>query len=120
MRYILFVYLFQVYIDKLDTEDLRIVLSTTFPTFPVELIDNMISFNNHMTHETGPLGHWGSRGGPWEFNLRDLSRWAAAVTEGKAIQNPSRYLQLIYADRMRTKYDRDMVCSFTPLFLIYM
>jgi midasin len=70
----------------------------------------MVSFTCRVARETGELRSWGSHGGPWEMNLRDLSRWAAAakVTDDCNL-GPGVAAKLIYVERMRTPEDRAQV-----------
>ena len=53
----------------------------------------------------------GRRGGPWEFNLRDLFRWCDLLLANQKADklNPGEYVSLIYEDRMRTTQDKKQV-----------
>ncbi|KAF4522959.1 hypothetical protein B566_EDAN009549 [Ephemera danica] len=97
----------QVYIEALTPSDLKFIASSSFPDLPQPLLSQMVSFSCRVAHETGELRTWGSRGGPWEMNLRDLSRWAMAarVTEDCNL-GPEAAAKLIYVERMRTQEDR--------------
>lgn len=57
---------------------------------------------------------WGQKGGPWEFNLRDLFRWCQLMQtdQSPGFFNPGQHVGLVYADRMRTETDKAQV---TPL-----
>ncbi|KAH6928548.1 hypothetical protein HPB50_016885 [Hyalomma asiaticum] len=50
---------------------------------------------------------WGVSGNPWEFNLRDISRWACLMERGPL--EPGAHVGLVYAARMRTPEDRRKV-----------
>lgn len=54
---------------------------------------------------------WGQRGGPWEFNLRDLFRWCQLMQtdQSPGFFNPGQHVGLVYADRMRTEADKAQV-----------
>ncbi len=54
---------------------------------------------------------WGQRGGPWEFNLRDLFRWCQLMQtdQSPGFFNPGQHVGLVYADRMRTEGDKAQV-----------
>ena len=60
---------------------------------------------------------WGQRGGPWEFNLRDLFRWCDLMTHDQTGQvkghawNPGQHVGLIYRERLRLSRDREKVLT---------
>lgn len=56
---------------------------------------------------------WGQRGGPWEFNLRDLFRWCQLMQtdQSPGFFNPGQHVGLVYADRMRTEADKTQVTT---------
>lgn len=56
---------------------------------------------------------WGQKGGPWEFNLRDLFRWCQLMQadQSPAFYNPGQHVGLVYADRMRTEADKAQVAA---------
>ena len=56
---------------------------------------------------------WGQKGGPWEFNLRDMFRWCQLMQadQSPGFYNPGQHVGLVYADRMRTEGDKAQVPS---------
>ena len=53
---------------------------------------------------------WGQRGGPWEFNLRDLFRWCdLMVHDQQRDWQPGQHVGLIYRERMRSQRDKQKV-----------
>lgn len=75
------------------------------------MLDLMIEFNTKIVAELE--GHtFGHKGAPWEFNLRDVTRWCEAVLANgtKGIYKPESFVGLIYSDRMRTLNDKKMMC----------
>lgn len=56
---------------------------------------------------------WGQKGGPWEFNLRDMFRWCELMQadQSPGFYNPGQHVALVYADRMRTETDKLQVRS---------
>lgn len=84
---------------------------SAFPTIDSRIIAKMVDNNELLVHQCSSL-----RGGPWEFNLRDIFRWCQAlvVRQQNPIQHrselekhePGRFVGLIYSDRMRTVGDR--------------
>lgn len=59
---------------------------------------------------------WGQKGGPWEFNLRDMFRWCELMQadQSPGFYNPGQHVALVYADRMRTEADQLQVRSPLP------
>lgn len=57
---------------------------------------------------------WGQKGGPWEFNLRDLFRWCQLmlVDQSPGCYDPGQHVFLVYGERMRSREDKEKV-SFT-------
>ena len=56
---------------------------------------------------------WGQRGGPWEFNVRDIFRWCQLMQadQSPGFFNPGQHVGLVYADRMRTEADKAQVTT---------
>ena len=102
----------QVHITCLNDEDLLHILTTQFPDLPQNMIEKMIAFNSTFLRELNKH-MFGYRGGPWEYNLRDMMRWCQAVKyhyeNSISIQKmyaPENFVTLIYSDRMRTYSDK--------------
>lgn len=71
----------------------------------------MIAFNDQLFYETMALGLYGKKGSPWEFNLRDISRWCSLMLDAQreGTWDPSQFVDLIYIQRMRSPSDRQHV-----------
>ena len=87
----------------------------------VAYVEELLSDLNGKSNE-----HWGSIGGPWQFNLRDILRWCIAVDSNKekvvakdenhkesqdimqfkSIYTKLRLAKLIFSERFRTSRDR--------------
>jgi midasin len=104
----------RVYVELLGPQDLSVIASSLHPRLPRSLLDRMVALLNQLdaaangtsitsnnSHPSlqhggtnvmskGPQGtgaggaRFASQGGPWEFNLRDLLRWANLVEGGVA------------------------------------
>jgi midasin len=96
----------QVYVDPLSKDDLQFIARSVYPEIDPAVIVKMVEFNEQLVKEVTQSGQWGLRGGPWEFNLRDVFRWCEAVQCSKS-SNPGQFVGLIYADRMRSLQDRE-------------
>nr|XP_030123445.3 midasin isoform X1 [Taeniopygia guttata] len=103
----------QVYVDPLSAEDMKFIGSTLFPAIDKTIIAKMVAFNNKIEKEVMAEKKWGQKGGPWEFNLRDLFRWCQLmlVDQSPGCYDPGQHVFLVYGERMRTREDKEMVIS---------
>ncbi|KAM4694301.1 midasin [Discoglossus pictus] len=103
----------QVFVDQLSVADMEFIANSLFSAISKEVIDKMVSFNNQIDKEVMLERKWGHKGGPWEFNLRDLFRWCQLMLEDQSPDSydPSQHVFLIYGERMRTKEDRQKIVS---------
>lgn len=100
----------QVYVDTLSYEDLKIIAHAQFPKLDDKVIENIVNFNTTVNSQAG--SSFAFFGGPWEMNLRDITRCCELIST--ITINPDNSLQmaalkLIYADRMRTADDKAYV-----------
>uniref|UniRef100_A0A669QKR3 Midasin n=1 Tax=Phasianus colchicus TaxID=9054 RepID=A0A669QKR3_PHACC len=105
----------QVYVDPLSAADMEFIGSTLFPAIDKSIISKMVAFNNKIDKEIMAEKKWGQKGGPWEFNLRDLFRWCQLmlVDQSPGCYDPGQHVFLVYGERMRTREDKEMVsCVF--------
>ena len=96
--------------EVLTKEDLKIILSSLYTDLNEEIISKMIEFNTKLVENCSSMSH----GGPWEWNLRDISHWAETIKDN----NPGTFVSTIYADRMRTKEDRQKANIFPSLIVL--
>ncbi|CAH6790218.1 midasin [Phodopus roborovskii] len=103
----------QVFVDPLTVVDMEFIASTLFPAIDKSIVKKMVAFNNHIDHEVTVEKKWGQKGGPWEFNLRDLFRWCQLmlVDQSPGCYDPSQHVFLVYGERMRTKEDKEKVIT---------
>ncbi|XP_041350636.1 midasin-like [Gigantopelta aegis] len=101
----------QVYVEPLSRADLLFIAETMYPRIPSDLLAKMVDFNMMMYDQTAVKFLLGRRGGPWEFNLRDLFRWCDLLLANQKAEhlNPGDYVSLIYENRMRTTQDKKQV-----------
>ncbi|NXX88474.1 MDN1 protein, partial [Centropus bengalensis] len=102
-----------VYVDPLSAEDMEFIGNTLFPAIDKSVIAKMVAFNNKIEKEVMAEKQWGQKGGPWEFNLRDLFRWCQLmlVDQSPGCYNPGQHVFLVYGERMRTMEDKEKVIS---------
>ncbi|XP_014736917.1 PREDICTED: midasin-like, partial [Sturnus vulgaris] len=103
----------QVYVDPLSAEDMKFIANTLFPAIDKIIIAKMVAFNNEIEKEVMAEKRWGQKGGPWEFNLRDLFRWCQLmlVDQSPGCYDPGQHVFLVYGERMRTREDKEKVIS---------
>ena len=93
----------QVYCDELSCEDILAILTKRFGKHPK--LETYVKLNGEIEANKAKFGHIG---GPWEFNLRDLTRFLE-LTSSNLTDYEAFYL--IYMARMRTKVDRELLCQ---------
>ncbi|RXM29707.1 Midasin [Acipenser ruthenus] len=103
-----------VYVDQLSVEDMEFIGDSIFPDIDKHIIAKMVQFNNKeedLVQDVMVDRKWGQRGGPWEFNLRDLFRWCQLMQadQSPGFYDPGQHVGLVYADRMRTQADKTQV-----------
>ncbi|KAJ3195669.1 hypothetical protein HK101_011411 [Irineochytrium annulatum] len=108
----------QVYVSALEMADLRFIVQSLYPNLAVDVVERMITFNIEMHLETNVKGSFGSSGGPWEFNLRDVLRWVDLMMSDDDFSHPMKYLEMLYSQRMRNEKDRAAVRTFGKTSLI--
>lgn len=109
-----------VYADVFRNEDLELICRHNYPAAPSDTLSTIISFVSQLEQEVVHKRKFGSQGGPWEFNLRDILRWLqllASTTPFLGGRNPADFLNLIFRLRFRTPRDRQEVDRiFTQVF----
>jgi midasin len=97
----------KVYIEELSPTDLLLVCSHLFPTIDSTTLQGMIAFNASINEECASHRLFGRDGSPWEFNLRDVIRWATLMSQQGLTSRPEDFVRQVYIDRFRTPADRD-------------
>eukprot|EP01105_Mastigella_eilhardi_P023687 TRINITY_DN6020_c0_g1_i2.p1 TRINITY_DN6020_c0_g1~~TRINITY_DN6020_c0_g1_i2.p1 ORF type:complete len:5426 (+),score=1513.70 TRINITY_DN6020_c0_g1_i2:922-16278(+) len=104
----------QVFIEKLSSADLQIIMSAVYPQMDRALQEKMIAFNEALFTEVMVTGSFGHKGAPWDFNLRDMFRWCDLLTKPVLQQEPGAvglYAELVYLSRLRTEEDRQQAAA---------
>ncbi|KAJ7608562.1 hypothetical protein FB45DRAFT_384103 [Roridomyces roridus] len=96
----------KVYVEELTASDLQLVCQHLYPTISPEVLQAMISFNTALNEEVSIKRSFARAGSPWEFNLRDVLRWATLVESSPNSPHPSELLRSVYLDRFREVDDR--------------
>ncbi|KAG6872267.1 hypothetical protein C0995_011404, partial [Termitomyces sp. Mi166 len=96
----------KVYVEELLPSDLLLVCRHLFPDFDENVLRNMIIYNMQLQEAVGFQRRFAREGSPWEFNLRDVIRWASLLRAPHSILHPFEHLHTIYLHRFRTEQDR--------------
>lgn len=96
-----------VYADSFKREDLLKISQRRFPTVPIESIETVINTVSEVESDISRLSVFGP-GGPWELNLRDVSRWLRLCEQHPTI-SPVYHIGSIITDRFRTAMQKRAV-----------
>ncbi|KAH8805649.1 P-loop containing nucleoside triphosphate hydrolase protein, partial [Xylogone sp. PMI_703] len=109
-----------VYADILKPADMALICEHSFPEISDAMVKVLINFVTRLEQDVTIKRRFGSDGGPWEFNLRDVLRWLQLLSSPKplfAAKTPEDFLDLIFRQRFRTPKDREAVnVVFTDVF----
>ena len=95
----------KVYMEELIHADFYLACSELFPQIEEDIMRSMISFNIGLSEKVSSRSGFALEGAPWEFNLRDIIRWATLLSSASS-QQPEDYLRVVYLDRFRSLADR--------------
>ncbi|KID90916.1 Midasin [Metarhizium guizhouense ARSEF 977] len=98
-----------VYADVFKDEDLKLIASHNFPQLSEEVIAHLIEFVSRLEHQIVVEKTFGSQGGPWEFNLRDVLRWLHLLRSSDPFLKTAQmddFLDIVVRQRFRTSRDR--------------
>lgn len=101
-----------VYADVFRNKDLGLICKHNFPDITDEITTTIIRFVSHLEQDVVHKRRFGSQGGPWEFNLRDILRWLQLLASNAPLLSaaaPADFLNLIFRQRFRTPRDRQEV-----------
>ncbi|KAH9936525.1 uncharacterized protein B0H18DRAFT_1206806 [Fomitopsis serialis] len=97
----------KVYVQELTPSDLLLICRHIFPNHPEESLRAMISYTTRLSEDVAIRREFGRQGGPWEFNLRDVIRWATLLKQAGPQAHPSDFLLPVFLERFRSTADRD-------------
>lgn len=104
----------KVFVDPLTKDDFETIVSSKYPTLSPVLVSKMVNFNERVHSGIVEQNDFGHSGSPWEFNLRDIFRWADLIVSEKAddySKSCACFATLIYLQRLRTERDRERLKS---------
>ncbi|KAG7342074.1 cobaltochelatase [Nitzschia inconspicua] len=97
----------KVFVDPLSDHDFQSILFSRFGSLSSDCVRKIIDFNCQVHKDVVEMREYGSDGGPWEFNLRDIFRWSELLKTGTL--NEMEAARDLYYQRFRHSYDRDRV-----------
>jgi midasin len=97
----------KVFVNPLTPADLLQISKHMFPNYPEDWLQRMIMYNSRLEEETSVKHSFGRNGSPWEFNLRDISRWGVLLHGTDNLLHPVEHLRTVYLSRFRTVSDRE-------------
>ncbi|KAJ1768723.1 AAA ATPase midasin, partial [Coemansia sp. RSA 1843] len=104
----------QVYMDELTRNDLLTICNTIYAGFAANT-DRVLEFNWRMHDATMTRRLFGAAGAPWEFNLRDVSRFMELALQPSTLERGPKpvdeFVAMLYIQRMRTLHDRVHVAA---------
>ena len=99
----------KVYVQELTRDDVLLVCRNLFPSLAENTLAKMITYTTRLNDAVTADRSFGREGSPWEFNLRDLIRWATLLEKSRvADKHPSLYLNSLFVQRFRTPQDREL------------
>ncbi|PIA95046.1 Midasin [Cercospora beticola] len=107
-----------VYADTFKAEDLLMICQRSFSELDIDYVKKSIAFVTRLNEEVADRRTFGALGSPWEFNLRDITRWfaLAASHDGLLRAGTARdFVEMLFMQRFRTPLDktcvRELFCS---------
>ncbi|KAF4625784.1 hypothetical protein G7Y89_g12380 [Cudoniella acicularis] len=100
-----------VYADVFSFDDLRLICNHNFPNIGDAVVTQIIGTVCFLEREVVYKRHFGSQGGPWEFNLRDILRWLQLLSSASSFGCPKTrdFSNLLFRHRFRSSRDRDQL-----------
>lgn len=98
-----------VYADSFNARDLNLICKRLSAKVTPGQAEQMVKFVSALNTQLLNNRRFGSLGGPWEINLRDLSRWLTLLERSELCSQPSQFLDVIISQRFRTLEDRNAI-----------
>ncbi|KAK7202204.1 Midasin [Novymonas esmeraldas] len=95
----------KVHVEAFEVSDLIVIAQAVCPDIAEATLRRMVDFVGRLQHDTMVRRAYGLRGSPWEFNLRDVLRWAKLLQSYEARERPTAFADMLFFQRMRTDED---------------
>lgn len=97
-----------VYMDPFQQEDLEIIAEKLFPSIAKDIVGRVLHATADFQSVLASNNTISAVGGPWEFNLRDLTRWFQLVQTYSCL-SPMRHLNTVIKQRFRNREQVEIV-----------
>ncbi|KAG5506394.1 hypothetical protein JKF63_05897 [Porcisia hertigi] len=95
----------KVRVEAFEVDDLIVIAQAVCPDIGEATLRRMVDFVGRLQHDTMVRREYGLRGSPWEFNLRDVLRWAKLIQSYGLRERPTAFADILFLQRMRTDED---------------
>ncbi|KAG5502578.1 hypothetical protein JIQ42_05647 [Leishmania sp. Namibia] len=95
----------KVHVQAFEVSDLIVIAQAVCPDIEEATLRRMVDFVGRLQYDTMVRRAYGLRGSPWEFNLRDVLRWAKLLQSYEARERPTLFADMLFLQRMRTDED---------------
>ena len=102
----------RVSLELLLPEDLLIISRTLYPTIPQDTLRCMVATTSALQDAINVRRTFAHTGGPWEFNLRDVTRWCdlvaadGVVPEAAFAKRAGHYARMLFVHKLHTLADQ--------------
>lgn len=95
----------KVHVEAFEVSDLIVIAQAVCPDIDEATLRRMVDFVGQLQRDTMVQRLYGLRGSPWEFNLRDVLRWAKLLQSYEMRNHPTSFADMLFLQRMRTAED---------------
>ena len=91
-----------VYVDHYDERDQFIICKDLFPHIDHQILSDMINFASVVEKAIAKENSLELKGGPWDFNLRDILRWLSLIDmsrKARGLVIPEDFIDTIFLNR---------------------
>ncbi|KAF5221371.1 hypothetical protein ECC02_005613 [Trypanosoma cruzi] len=99
----------KVRIEPFGMEDLLCIAFAVCPSIDKSVLEKMVHFVGELHRDVMVYREYGTRGSPWEFNLRDVLRWERFMEAYQKLDKPCEFIETLFTQRMRADVDREKV-----------
>ncbi|KZT09211.1 midasin [Laetiporus sulphureus 93-53] len=96
----------KVFVQELTADDMLVVCKSLHPDISDATLRPMISYTAQLNEEIMVKRAFAREGSPWEFNLRDVIRWATLLQRSGPNTHPAQFLSSVFLERFRNVNDR--------------
>ena len=103
-----------VFADAFRSKDLMLISQRSFPEIDQRMIEKAVSFVEQLDRGISQHKRIQADGGPWEFNLRDISRWLSLASSDQRLLRSGTahdFIDLLFSQRFRSASDRARVAD---------